>query len=188
MVGSDEVSDFSFEPKDILSRGKMLTEDTTEEAIKVRDESRILQGAFAYNVMVLLGMAMDGRVSQVNYFEVIRRVFTLGYLAAKQRETIRLQDIASSDKIGNLNDEFDDVQLEFCFRIFLVMEEHLLKKEASNFLSKHRIAEDILKVLSQELIDIDVAEDNQGAFASRCASAFVLGYVAAKYPNRFKNC
>jgi hypothetical protein len=164
----------------------MLTEDTIDEAIKVRNESRILKGAFVYNVMALLGMRIDGRVSDGNYFEVIRRVFTLGYLAAKEIETIHFQDIASSDKIGDLNDEFDDAQLEFCFGISLVMEEHLLKNEPSNFLSKHKIAEDILKVLSQELIEIDIA-DVQGVFASKCACAFVLGYVAAKYPNRFKN-
>jgi hypothetical protein len=175
----------------------MLIEDIVDEAMKVRDGSRILKGAFAWNVMVLLGMAADGKVSQDDYLEVIRRAFALGYIAVKRRDDIRFQDSVSGDKIGSLNDEFDNEQMEFCFRMSLVFEEDVLRNEPSDFLSKHRFAEDILKVLSQELHGINIvtddflstrtiAKDIQGEFASKCASAFVLGYVAAKHPKRFK--
>jgi hypothetical protein len=192
-----EMSDSCSERATLLSRGGTTIQDSVDEAMKVRDESRILTGAFGWHCLALLGRTASGELSQDECLRTIRKVFGLGYVAKKEKNDLHLQDIASSDSIGYLNDEFDNDQMEFCLRLSLVMEEDMLRNEPSVFLSRHRVAEDILKALSQTLMEINIVTDEflskhriskdiQGEFASKCASAYVLGYVAAKHPKRFE--
>jgi hypothetical protein len=191
------MSDSFSERGALLSRGGMIIQDTVDEAMKVRDESRILTGAFGWYCLGLLGRAANVELSQDECLKILHRVFALGYIAKKKKNDIHLMDITASDDIGYLNDEFGNDQMEFCLRLSRVMEEDMLKNEPGEFLSKHSVAEDILKAISETLVEINIAteefistkrisKDVQGQFASKCASAYALGYAAAKHPKRYE--
>lgn len=161
-----------------------------DDAMKVRNKSRILMGAFGFHIMKLMGKIVNGEASASDYLNAIRDCFTLGYIAVKEDELIYTIDISSGDKMGSLGDEFDNEQLSYCRKFQDIIFGNRLANELNNFLSKNSIVDDYLNYLSQYLIESDlikphthISDNAQGEIAGKLAGVFVLGYVAAKHPN-----
>ena len=171
----------------ILQHGQEITDDVSDEAMEIRVKSRLLTCVFAGRMIILTEIAKKDDTPESEYFGQFRSCFALGFIAAKEHNVVKLLDMDDPD-IGNINDDFNSEEFEYCLKLCNTIErdEDGLANEPDEFLSKYIIAVDILKAISQmarfqrDDITKEVANGKLGA-------SFVLGYTAAKYPERFKD-
>ena len=166
----------------LLQQGQTLTDDVMDEAMEVRDRSRLLTCAFLGKVIILTGRAKTDNISKSDYIRLISSGFALGHIAVKGHYDVKLLD-EYEPKIGDLNDELNNDEIEYSLKLCNVIERDNLNNEPNEFLSKHRIAENILKAISQILMKTDVITED--VVSGKLCGGFVLGYTAAKYPERF---
>ena len=182
------VEEFSSEELAILlQHGQEITDDVSDEAMEIRVKSRLLTCVFAGRMIILTEIVKKDDTPENEYFRQFHSCFALGFIAAKEHNVVKLLDRDDPD-IGDLNDDFNSEEFEHCLKICNTIErdEDGLENEPDEFLSRYKIAVDILKAISQmtmfqrDDITKEVANGKLGA-------SFVLGYTAAKYPERFKD-
>lgn len=170
---------------------KMVLDDieaqVTDKALKIRNNSRILNGAFVFHCLTLKGAIICDEASENVYFEAINRCFTLGYISVKNYSVIRGLDVYDNKISGlSLNDEWTVEEYLWCARLADGSVTEKNKKDIEMFFNKYGIIEDFLKALIQQIMILPNKDITDEMIASKLASCYVGGYAAAECPKMFK--
>lgn len=177
----------------LFQLGKMLIDAVTDEAMEVRDESRLLTGAFLYNSLLPFISVKEKEISIEESYEWTHKIFELGYIAKKEHGFVKQYETYRDEEIGASGEDWEDEQLLMCAKLALGLVD-VRRKETDRFLSKYNKITLIINALSKEVykVLIDWAKTDvpasvvQNKVAGKLAASFVLGYAAAKYPKRFQ--